>query len=70
MTKYEEDQIKLQGFKEMKKYLEENAMRRATNKAVIKDMIARNECRARVIETKIKNRTQGNDINKVADNVQ
>ena len=29
VTKYEEDQIKLQGFKEMKTYLQENAMRHA-----------------------------------------
>ena len=80
VTKYEEDQIKLQGFKEMKKYLEENAMSRATNKAVIKDMIARNECQlndaARVyyFETKIKNQRSVkhkdiNDINKVADRI-
>ena len=78
VTKYEEDQIKLQGFKEMKKYLEENAMSHATNKAVIKDMIARNECQlndaARVyyFETKIKNQRSVkhkdiNDINKVGD---
>ena len=77
VTKYEEDQIKLQGFKEMKTYLQENAMRHATNKAVIKDMLARNECELNdaanvyYFETKIKNQRSVkhnniSNINKVA----